>query len=130
MSNLFSEPCGRNVFRAGAAYIVIAWVIAQVFDLLADNFGAPDWVMKVVLSFLAVGFVVALLLSWIYELTPHGLKIRVSVVRHRRFPSIKVLSGPLQTGRLVLRHLLPEDGPSPEKKKAGEAPAFFLRQLC
>ena len=47
---------------------------AQVFDLLADNFGAPDWVMKVVLSFLAVGFVVALLLSWAYELTPQGIR--------------------------------------------------------
>jgi TolB-like protein len=74
MSNLLTELRRRNVFRAGAAYIVIAWVIAQVFDLLADNFGAPDWVMKVVLSFLAVGFVVALLLSWIYELTPDGVK--------------------------------------------------------
>ena len=74
MSNLLSELKRRNVIRAGAAYIVIAWVIAQVFDLLADNFGAPDWVMKVVLSFLAVGFVVALLLSWAYELTPDGVK--------------------------------------------------------
>ena len=74
MSNLLIELQRRNVFRAGAAYIVIAWVIAQEFDLLADNFGAPDWVMKVVLSFLAVGFVVALLLSWAYELTPEGVK--------------------------------------------------------
>ena len=74
MSNLLSELKRRNVIRAGAAYIVIAWVIAQVIDLLADNFGAPDWVMNVVLSFLAVGFVVALLLSWAYELTPDGVK--------------------------------------------------------
>ncbi len=74
MSNLLTELRRRNVFRVGAAYIVIAWVIAQVFDLLADNFGAPDWVMKVVLSFLAIGFVVALLLAWVYELTPDGVK--------------------------------------------------------
>ena len=74
MSTLLSELRRRNVFRAAAAYIVIAWVIAQVFDLLADNFGAPDWVMKIVLSFLAIGFVVALLLAWAYELTPDGVK--------------------------------------------------------
>jgi TolB-like protein len=74
MSSLLTELKRRNVFRAGAAYIVIAWVVAQVFDLLADNFGAPDWVMKVVLSFLAIGFVVAMLLSWAYELTPEGVK--------------------------------------------------------
>ena len=74
MSSLLTELKRRNVIRAGAAYVVIAWVVAQVFDLLADNFGAPDWVMKVVLSFLAVGFVVALLLSWAYELTPEGVK--------------------------------------------------------
>ena len=74
MSNLLTELRRRNVFRVGAAYIVIAWVIAQVFDLLADNFGAPDWVMKFVLSFLAIGFVVALLLAWAYELPPDGVK--------------------------------------------------------
>jgi len=74
MSTLLTELRRRNVFRAGAAYIVIAWVIAQVFDLLADNFGAPDWVMKVVLSLLGIGFVVAVVLSWAYELTPEGLK--------------------------------------------------------
>ena len=74
MSNLLTELQRRNVFRVGAAYIVIAWVVAQVFDLLADNFGAPDWVMKVVLSLLGIGFVVALVFSWAYELTPDGLK--------------------------------------------------------
>ena len=74
MSNLLTELQRRNVFRVGAAYIVIAWVVAQVFDLLADNFGAPDWVMKVVLSLLGIGFVVAVLFSWAYELTPDGLK--------------------------------------------------------
>ena len=74
MSNLLSELKRRNVIRVGAAYVVIAWVTAQVFDLVADNFGAPEWVMKVVLSFLAIGFVVALLLSWAYELTPDGVK--------------------------------------------------------
>ena len=74
MSNLLTELKRRNVFRAGAAYIVIAWVVAQVFDLLADNFGAPEWVMKVVLSLLGVGFIVVVLFSWAYELTPDGLK--------------------------------------------------------
>ena len=74
MSNVLTELKRRNVFRAAAAYIVIAWVVAQVFDLLADNFGAPDWVMKVVLSLLGIGFILALLLSWAYELTPEGLK--------------------------------------------------------
>jgi len=74
MSNLLTELKRRNVLRVGAAYIVFAWVAAQVFDLLADSFGAPDWVMKVVLSLLAIGLIAALLLSWIYELTPDGVK--------------------------------------------------------
>jgi len=61
--SLFSELKRRNVFRVGIAYVVAAWVIAQVADLVLDNFGAPQWVMQSLLLLLAIGFVVAMIIA-------------------------------------------------------------------
>jgi hypothetical protein len=44
--SLFGELKRRNVFRAGIAYLIVSWVLAQVADLVLDNIGAPDWVMQ------------------------------------------------------------------------------------
>ena len=74
MPNFITEMKRRNVFRVGVAYTVVAWVIAQALDLAADNFAAPDWVMKVSLAMLVAGLPVALILAWAFELTPEGVK--------------------------------------------------------
>jgi adenylate cyclase len=72
--SLFSELTRRNVFRVGIAYLVSAWIIAQVTDLVLSSFKAPDWVMQALLLLLGLGFIVAVVISWAYELTPDGLK--------------------------------------------------------
>jgi TolB-like protein len=72
--SLFAELRHRNVFRVAAAYAVVAWLVLQLADILLGNFGAPDWVFKSLVVFLAVGFMVALFLSWAFELTPEGMK--------------------------------------------------------
>jgi TolB-like protein/Tfp pilus assembly protein PilF len=72
--SLFSELRRRHVFKVGAAYLVAAWLIAQVLDLVLDAFPSPDWVMQVALILLAVGFAIALLLAWAYEMTPDGIR--------------------------------------------------------
>jgi len=64
----------RHVFKVGVAYLAIAWLLAQVLQLVFDTFGTPAWVMKTVLAVLAAGFVLALLLAWVYELTPGGIR--------------------------------------------------------
>jgi hypothetical protein len=67
--SLFEELKRRSVFKVGFAYLVIAWLVAQVAELVLGTFGMPEWVMQAVLVLLAVGFVVSLLLAWAYELT-------------------------------------------------------------
>ncbi|MEE8370973.1 MAG: tetratricopeptide repeat protein, partial [Sphingomonadales bacterium] len=74
MSGLFEELKRRNVVRVGVAYLVVGWLSAQIFELAADSFGAPDWVMKIVLLALLIGFPVALILAWAFEMTPEGVK--------------------------------------------------------
>ncbi len=70
---LVSELSRRNVLRMAALYIVAAWVIMQVAEVLITLATLPDWAGHAVLAVLAVGFPVALLLSWFYELTPAGI---------------------------------------------------------
>lgn len=74
MMSLFSELKRRNVFRVAVAYLVAAWVIAQVADLVLDNIGAPPWVMQTLLLVLALGFIAAVGFSWAYEVTPEGIR--------------------------------------------------------
>jgi TolB-like protein/Flp pilus assembly protein TadD len=80
-SSFFTELSRRNVFRVGAAYLVAAWVIAQVADLILDNIDSPDWVMQSLLIVLGIGFVLALIFAWAYELTADGLKREYEVDR-------------------------------------------------
>jgi len=71
--SFFDELKRRKVFRAAIAYVVGAWVLAQVADLVTDNFNAPDWVMQMIIAVLVVSFPVSLILAWVFDLTPHGL---------------------------------------------------------
>ena len=79
--SFFDELKRRNVFRVGVAYVIIAWLIAQVTELALDSFAAPDWVMKTILFLLVIGFPLALLFSWAFELTPEGIKLDKNVDR-------------------------------------------------
>ena len=72
--SLFNELKRRNVFRVGFAYAVVGWLVVQVADLALENFGAPGWVMKTLLLFVLMGFVLSLFIAWAYELTPEGIK--------------------------------------------------------
>ena len=79
--NFFKELQRRNVYRVAIAYLVTAWLLAQVADLALGAFGAPPWVQKTFLFLLALGFPVACLLAWAYELTPQGIKRSTDVAQ-------------------------------------------------
>jgi TolB-like protein len=72
--NLFAELRRRNVIRMAGLYLVVAWLLLQVAETLLPIFDTPGWVLKSMVVLLALGFVPALVFSWIYELTPEGLK--------------------------------------------------------
>jgi TolB-like protein/Tfp pilus assembly protein PilF len=81
LGRLFEELKRRNVFRVAVAYLVSGWLVLQVAELVVDSTGAPDWVMKVLLAFGLIGFPVVLVFSWVYELTPEGVKREEDVDR-------------------------------------------------
>ena len=73
LSKFVLELQRRNVFRTGAAYLVIAWLLVQVADILLDAFDAAGWMLRAVVVVLAIGFPIAVVLSWIYEITEKGI---------------------------------------------------------
>ena len=77
MSNkpsFFTELKRRNVIRMAGLYLVGAWLLTQVASTVLPMFGAPEWLPRSIVILLAIGLIPALIFSWIFELTPQGLK--------------------------------------------------------
>ncbi len=77
----FGELKRRNVVRVGIAYVVVAWLVLQVADVVLNNIAAPQWLFQVILLLLAIGFPLALVFAWAFELTPEGVKRESEVDR-------------------------------------------------
>ncbi|MDX1570511.1 MAG: tetratricopeptide repeat protein [Xanthomonadales bacterium] len=74
MSGFVEELKRRNVVRVGLAYLVFGWLVLQVADVVFPALDMPEWTISAVTVLLAIGFVPALIFSWVYELTPEGIK--------------------------------------------------------
>jgi TolB-like protein/Tfp pilus assembly protein PilF len=80
LSSFFAELRRRNVIRAAGLYLVGAWLVVQVAGTVLPMFGAPEWLPRTIVVLLAIGFVPAVIFSWVFELTPQGLKREDDVV--------------------------------------------------
>jgi TolB-like protein/tetratricopeptide (TPR) repeat protein len=72
--SFFAELRRRNVFRVAAAYVVVGWLLTEVLTTLLPAFGAPDWMSRAVMLIFALGFLPTIVLSWVYEITPQGIR--------------------------------------------------------
>jgi TolB-like protein/tetratricopeptide (TPR) repeat protein len=72
--SLFTELQRRNVLRVAAAYLVVGWLLTEVLTTILPTLGAPNWVARAVILSFAFGFIPAVILSWVYELTPDGIR--------------------------------------------------------
>ena len=77
--NFFTELKRRNVFKIGIAYAIVAWLLIQVASVLFPTFNAPDWVMRVFTIIVILGFPLALIIAWAFELTPEGIRHTSSI---------------------------------------------------
>src|SRR6185436_7774149 len=72
--NFFAELKRRNVYKIAVAYAVVAWLLIQVATQVFPFFGIPNWAVRLVVLLLVLGFPVALVLAWAFEITPEGIK--------------------------------------------------------
>src|SRR3982750_5001311 len=71
---LFAELKRRNVYKVAIAYAVVGWLVIQVSSTILPTFHAPEWVVQTLIVIVALGFPVALVIAWAFEMTPEGMK--------------------------------------------------------
>jgi hypothetical protein len=74
LRNFFAELKRRNVYKVAVAYIVAGWALSQGIAQVLPVFDVPNWVIRFVVLLIIIGLPVALVLAWMFELTPHGIK--------------------------------------------------------
>jgi len=87
-SGIFNELKRRNVFRVAIAYVVVTWLLLQVVDILVPMLTLPEWVGRLVLLLLLIGFPIAMLFAWAFELTPEGVKLEKNVDRSQSITNV------------------------------------------
>ena len=93
--DFFAELKRRNVYRVAVAYVIVAWLSIQAASILFPTFEAPAWMMKVFVTAIILGFPVALVLAWAFEITPEGIKRERDVAPNESITH--------QTGRKLVR---------------------------
>jgi TolB-like protein len=72
--NFFAELRRRNVYKVAVAYAVVGWLVIQISSTVLPTFHAPEWVVQTLVVLVALGFPIALVLAWAFEITPEGIK--------------------------------------------------------
>ncbi len=128
--SFFGELKRRNVIRMALLYIVAGWVLLQIADVLFDPLGLPAWTFRMVLGLLLLGFPLALIFAWVFEMTPEGLKRErdidrsASAVAHtgRKMNTVIVVLLVVAIAGLVIDRLIPESGQPPAAATAVTGP--------
>ncbi len=141
--NFFAELKRRNVYKVAVAYTVVAWLLIQAASILFPTFEAPAWVMKVFVAVLVLGFPIALIFSWAFEITPEGIKRESeiepdkSVIVHtgRKIVTLTIGLAVLAAGLLTFQLLRPKSSrtanisPGAVENAAAEIPAKSIAVL-
>ena len=80
--NFFGELKRRNVYKVAIAYAVVAWLLIQIATQVFPFFEIPNWAVRLVVLIILIGFPIALLLAWAFEITPEGIKRTEEVTPH------------------------------------------------
>lgn len=121
--SFFSELKRRNVYKVAVAYAVIAWLLIQAASILFPTYEAPSWVMKVFVAVLALGFPIALVIAWAFEMTPQGMKRTENVLpdevipqwSRRKFAALIISLALIAAGLLAWQLLRTKSTAAPEQ---------------
>jgi len=129
--NFFAELKRRDVYKVAVAYAVIAWLLIQVATQVFPFFDIPNWAVRLVVLLLILGFPVALVLAWAFEITPEGIKLEKDVARgestaprgRRKLVGITIALAVIAAGLLAFQLLRSKSTPTPRQSEAAPVPA-------
>jgi TolB-like protein len=84
--NFFAELKRRNVYKVAIAYAVVGWLVIQIGSTILPTFHAPEWVVQTLIVIVALGFPIALIIAWAFEMTPEGMKRTEDVQPDEKIP--------------------------------------------
>jgi TolB-like protein len=130
--SFFAELKRRNVYKVAVAYAVVGWLVIQISSTVLPTFHAPEWVVQTLVVLVALGFPIALVLAWAFELTPEGIKRAEDVApgesitrkTGRKLVGITVLLAVIAAGLFAFQFLRgkPAATPGPGATVASVAP--------
>jgi TolB-like protein/Tfp pilus assembly protein PilF len=134
--NFFAELKRRNVYKVAVAYAVAAWLLIQAASILFPTFEAPAWVMKVFVTLILLGFPIALIFSWAFEITPEGIKRESkiepdkSITAHtgQRIVALTITVAVVAAGLMVFQFLRPKRSSS--TSEAGTAGSVSEKSIA
>jgi hypothetical protein len=90
-SRFFAELKRRKVYRVAVAYGVVSWLLIQAASIFLPTFDAPPCMMKAVVVLLALGFVLSAVLSWVFDITPQGIKRTAAISQEEAVDIVRQL---------------------------------------
>src|SRR6266446_610472 len=110
IDNFFAELKRRNVYKVAVAYAIVGWLLVQVATQVFPFFEIPNWAVRLVVLAIVIGFPIALVIAWAFELTPEGLKRTEDVdlaaaaqrPRHRAWIVVVIIAGAMSLGLFML----------------------------
>ena len=96
--SLIAELKRRKVFKVGAAYLVVGWLVIEVASTILPQFNGPDWAPRLVTLLVALGLLIALVMAWVFDVTPEGIKVDVSRAGSKRMISVAAVLAALVLG--------------------------------
>jgi TolB-like protein len=129
--NFFAELKRRNVYKVAIAYAIVAWLLMQIATQVFPFLEIPNWAIRLVIMLIVIGFPIALVIAWAFELTPEGLK-RTEVAdvlpkksaRSRAWIEVVVLAGAVSVSLFFLGRYS-----SSKQSEGGELPAKSIAVL-
>jgi len=112
VQKFFAELKRRNVYKVAIAYGVVAWLLMQVASQIFPFFEIPNWAVRLVVLLLVIGFPIALIIAWAFELTPGGIK-RTEIadaehlpgpLRKRAWIYVVIIAGAISIGVFYFGH--------------------------
>jgi TolB-like protein/Flp pilus assembly protein TadD len=131
--NFFAELKRRNVYKVAVAYAVVAWLLMQIASQIFPFFEIPNWIVRLVVLLLIIGFPIALIIAWAFELTPEGIKRTESAdnaAQHSRggiWIAVVLIAGVLSLSLFFLGRYTSGNAAS---RRAEAAPAILQKSIA
>jgi TolB-like protein/Tfp pilus assembly protein PilF len=136
--SFFSELKRRNVYRVAVAYAVVAWLLIQIATQVFPFFEIPNWAVRLVVVLLILGFPVALILAWAFEITPAGIKRADEVLpeesiasrRGRKLIAFTAVAAVIAAGLFTFQWMKSHTTDTPRQSEATTAPSIPEKSIA